>query len=140
MAKNDELPSFGKKRDILFSERSSEERLRETGQKYLDAERYYDALEFFDRAEADDLVREVAEIALEAGDAPLYMRAKKVLGEKVTEQEWLALAEKAEEKGMLSAARLGYERAGREEKAASIEQRMLGAEREQPDIEPGDAG
>ena len=52
MAKSDSLPPFAKKRAILFGQKTSEAKLRATGEQFLDANRYDDALEFFQRGNA----------------------------------------------------------------------------------------
>ncbi|MHC5035398.1 MAG: hypothetical protein ACYTFZ_10215 [Planctomycetota bacterium] len=88
MAKSKELPGFDEKRKILFGAKSSPEKMRETGELFMDAERYDDALEFFQRCDAQDQTREIARRAMAAGNTPLYMRAKKVLGEDTAEPRW----------------------------------------------------
>ncbi len=120
MAKKQDLPGFYGKRKILFGAKTSPDKMRQTGKLFMDAERYDDALEFFQRAEADDLTREIAQVAMERGNVPLYMRAKKVLGERIDEQEWSRLAASAEKAGVHSSARVAHLKAGHEEEAARV--------------------
>ncbi len=120
MAKNQNLPSFREKRKILFSEKTSRERMRATGELFMQAGRYDDALELFERAEARDLTGQIAALAMDSGNTPLYMRAKKILKEEITDREWTALAANAEKAGMYSAAYVAHLRAGHEEEAARI--------------------
>lgn len=120
MAKSKELPGFDEKRKILFGAKSSPEKMRETGELFMDAERYDDALEFFQRCDAQDQTREIARRAMAAGNTPLYMRAKKVLGEDITEQEWSELAATAEKTGLHSVAYVAHLKAGHEEEAARL--------------------
>ncbi|MFW6188908.1 MAG: hypothetical protein ACOC7T_00610 [Planctomycetota bacterium] len=129
-----------KKRKILFGQKTGPEKLRETGKRYMDAGRYYDALDFFERAEADDLARQVAETAAEAGDVPLYMRAKKVLGDEISEEQWLDLAQRAEQADMLSGAKVAYRKAGREQEVERLEELVPGAEREASETDPEESG
>ena len=140
MARKSELPAFRKKRNVLFGEKTSKDALRETGRQYLEAKRYYDALEFFQRAGADSDTRKVAEIAIEAGDTPLYMRVKKVLKEQGSEQEWSRLAVNAERAGLYSAAYLAHMKAGHDEEAARLRQSIPGMAPQQAAEGEGEAG
>jgi hypothetical protein len=128
MAKSDDYPGLTRKRKILFSPKTQPEKMLATGQQFMEAGRYDDALEFFQRAEAHDLTRRIAEDAMQAGNTPLYMRAKKVLGEDISEDEWNTLAETAERAGMFSAAWLAHSQAGHAEEAARLRDRMAGPE------------
>ena len=138
MARSDELPGFRKKRDILFGEKTTDEQMRETGRKFMEAEQLDDALEFFARCEADDLVREIAAHAREQGNTALYLRARVVLGEPPEEDELRELADEAMEAKRPSMARLAYVKAGDEEKAEELEKQLLGGE--EPQEKPEDLG
>ncbi len=133
MAKKQDLPGFARKRDILFGRKTSRERMRQTGEQFLEAGRYYDALEFIQRAEADDLARRIVATAIDAGDAALLMRAKKVLGEAAMDEEWTRTAANAEKAGLYAAAYLAHSRAGHEEEAARLRALMLGVSEEEVD-------
>ena len=135
MGKNDDLPDFHAKRKILFGDKTSDEQLRETGQQFMEGERYDDALEFFQRAEADDLARQVARRAMERGNTPLYMRAKRVLGEPISEDEWVGLAQSAERAELYTAARLAYQKAGRTQEAERLAELIFGPEEEDEAVE-----
>jgi hypothetical protein len=117
MGKKQELPDFQSKRKILFGAKTSPEKMRQAGEQFMQAERYDEALEFLQRCEGDDLTRRIADAAMQAGNTPLFMRAKKVLNEQITESEWLGLAANAEKAGRVSGAYLAYLKAGREEDA-----------------------
>jgi hypothetical protein len=126
MAKDEELPGFYEKRKILFNEKTSDEKMRDTGRQFFEAERYDDALEFFARSEAPDLVKQIAELALERGDTPLFLRAKRVQKEKVTDEEWQTLAQNALDAGCPSKAYVAYLKSGREEKAKELKAQTEG--------------
>ncbi len=138
MGINDELPDFYAKRKILFGDKTSKEELRQTGQQFTQAGRYDDALEFFQRAEADDLTREVARIAMQRGDVPLYMRASRVLGRRISEQEWTELARAAEDAELYTAARLAYKKAGQTQEAERLGELIPGTS-EDAEAEPEEA-
>ena len=103
------------------------------------AERYDDALEFFQRARAHELTRRIAAVAMQAGNTPLYMRAKKVLGEAITDAEWTQLANAAEKSGAFSSCYLAHSIAGHAEEAARVRAMVPGlASQEQP--QPSETG
>ncbi len=131
MAKKQDLPGFARKRDILFGRKTSKERLRQTGEQFLEVGRYYDALEFIERAGADELARRIAGLAVDAGDTALLMRAKKVLREQTTDEEWTRTAANAEKAGLYSAAYLAHSRAGHEEEAVRLRKLMPGVHEEE---------
>lgn len=120
MAEKQELPGFYEKRKILFGPRTPPEKVRQTGELFMQAGRYDDALEFFERCDADDLARQIASKAMDAGNTALYMRARKVLKEQITEEEWARLAANAEEAGAYSMAYVAHLKAGHEEEAARV--------------------
>lgn len=147
MAKKQDLPDFREKRKILFGAKTSPDKMRKTGELFLDAQRYDDALEFFERADAEDLVRRIAVVAMDGGDTPLYMRAKKILKEEITEQEWTDLAAEAEKAGILSAAYVAHLKAGHEAEAARLDAMIRGPQPGEPkaiqqeqESEPGATG
>lgn len=120
------LPGFYDKRRILFGAKTTPERMRQTGKLFMDAARYDDALEFFERCAAEDLARQIAQTAMKEGDTPLYMRAKKVLKEAVSEQEWNQLAAAAEKAGRPTMAYVAHLKAGHVEEAARLGQALKG--------------
>ncbi|NLW51596.1 MAG: hypothetical protein GXY85_12265 [Candidatus Brocadiaceae bacterium] len=130
MAKRGELPDFHTKRKALFDPRATPQRLRETGEMFHAAERYDDALEFFSRCEAQDAVRAIAETAMKAGNVPLFMRARRILREAITENEWTQIARRAEEAGAFSMACVAHCKAGHEDEADRLRRLMSGPEEE----------
>lgn len=138
MAGADKLPEFSEKRDLLFGENTTDEQRRETGKLFMDAEQYDDALEFFARCEADDLVRDIVDIAVEKGDAALYLRAKVVLEEEADNDVLVDIADRARERNRTSMARVAYQKAGAEEKAEELTETILKGEH--PEVAPQPAG
>ena len=140
MAKPDTLPGFRDKRAALFGAKVTPQHRREVGMRFMEAERYDDALEFFSRADAEDQVRKIAAIAAERGDTPLFLRAKVVLKEVPAQQELAALARKAEEAGRPSMARMAYLKAGLQEEADRLGGQAAGATGEGADEPDGESG
>jgi hypothetical protein len=126
MAQKRDLPGFYAKRKLLFGARTSPEKLRETGEMFMAAERYDDALEFFQRSGTKEPARRIAELAMEAGNVPLYMRAKRVLGGPIEENDWSRIAVRAEKAGALSMAYVAHSRAGHEGEAARLRRMVPG--------------
>jgi hypothetical protein len=133
MANNEDLPEFRPKRKVLFGSKTSDEKLREMGREFMDAERYDDALEFFQQAEAHELAEQVARKAMDSGNVPLLMRARRVSGAETSPEEWSTAAHEAEQRGLYSAARLAYERADRPEDAQRVAEQMPAAPEQQPE-------
>ena len=121
---SEELPDFYEKREILFGDSTTEEEMRSTGEKFMRAGRYDDALEFFARCDADDLVREIIEDVKERGDTPVFLRAKRVLDEETSEEEWDELAQNALEHGSPSKAYVAKVKAGKEDEAEQLKERI----------------
>jgi hypothetical protein len=132
MAKKKELPGFSQKRKVLFGARTSPEKMREAGELFMEAGRHDDALEFFERCDAEDLIRQIATNALASGNTPLYMRAKRALGEEIAEAEWSELAAAAERAGAHTMAYVAHLKAGHEEEAARLRRLTTGAGEEEP--------
>ncbi len=139
MAKQDELLNFEKKRKVLFGEKTSDQEMFETGCEFMEAERFDDALEFFDRTEAEgveDKIREIAERARENGNSPLFLRAKTVLGETATEDELEEIAQTALSKDCPTMALTAYKKGGMEEKAETLESQLFGQPEQKEEDEP----
>jgi len=140
MAKSDTLPGFSDKRAALFGGKVKPEHRREVGMRFMEAERYDDALEFLSRADAEDEVRKIAAIAVERGDTPLFLRAKVVLKEEPAQQELVALARKAEAAGRPSMAKVAYLKAGLQEEADRLGGETAGAAGDGADEPEGESG
>ena len=124
--KEGELPGFTQKRRLLFSSKTTPQQMRETGRLFLEAERYDDALEFFERTEAAQEVRQIAQFALDRGDTALLLRAKKILKEKPTEEELSAVARNALAAGKKSMAYVAHQKAGHAEEADRLRAELFG--------------
>ena len=93
-----------KKRDTLHSEKSQPATLAQIGRDFFAAERYSDALDFFEKAKDADGLRKVKELALSIGDTFLLSRLDRYDRNLITTAEWEATAKKAEENGRRSMA------------------------------------
>jgi hypothetical protein len=88
-----------KKRDTLHSEKSSPETLAKIGQEFLAAQRYSDALDFFEKARDAQGIAQIKDYALQNGDTFLLGRLDRYDRTMISAAEWEATARKAEANG-----------------------------------------
>src|SRR5690242_15721524 len=88
-----------KKRDTLHSEKSSAATLSQIGRDFLAAERFSDALDFFEKARDTENIKKIKNIALERGDTFLLARLDRFDRTLISTAEWEATAKKAESIG-----------------------------------------
>lgn len=93
-----------KKRDTLHSEKTSKEALASIGREFLAAERYSDALDFFEKAQDLSAVNEIKQHALNTGDTFLLARLDRFDRNMISRADWEAAAKKATEDGRASMA------------------------------------
>src|SRR5947207_11890399 len=61
--------NYIKKRDVLHAEKTSPQTLIQIGREFLAAERYSDALDFFEKAKDLSGLTEIKQLAVKLGDA-----------------------------------------------------------------------
>jgi hypothetical protein len=88
-----------KKRDTLHSEKSSPATLSQIGRDFFAAERFSDALDFFEKARDAEGIKQVKSVALTRGDTFLLARLDRFDRKLITAAEWEATAKKAEADG-----------------------------------------
>jgi len=99
------IPShYLKRREFLHSEKTSPETLSAAGRALLAAERYSDALDFFEKARDTDGIQKIKRIALQRGDTFLLARLDRFDRTLVTKEEWEAAAKTAAAEGKASMA------------------------------------
>lgn len=93
-----------KKRDTLHSEKSTQASLSKIGREFLAAERYSDALDFFEKARDLSALNEIKQLAVKIGDTFLLSRLDRFDRNLVTREEWGTAAGKARADGRESMA------------------------------------
>ena len=93
-----------KKRDTLHSEKSSKDALSKIGREFLAAERYSDALDFFEKARDLTALNEIKQLAVKIGDTFLLSRLDRFDRNLVSRDEWNSAAQKARADGRESMA------------------------------------
>ncbi len=93
-----------KKRDLLHSPNNAPEELSQYGREYLQANRLVDALDFFEKAQDQEGIRQIKKISLEEGDFFLLQQSSKLLKEPVPDEVWKGLGETNLSQGKLQEA------------------------------------
>jgi hypothetical protein len=88
-----------KRRDFLHSEKTPPAQLSQAGREFLEAQRYSDALDFFEKARDEKGIKAIKRIALEQGDTFLLARLDRFDRALVTRSDWEEAAKKAEALG-----------------------------------------
>ncbi len=97
MAK-DKIPGPLERRHLIERELSADKAVA-LAEAYLAEGRGAEAVVFLEKAGATDRLRELADRAVEEGDAFLFRAAGQALGEELPAERWRALAEAAEAAG-----------------------------------------
>lgn len=101
MAKKYDLSCL-EKRDLLNDEAASAEVLRSWGEHYEETGSWYDAVDFYEKADAEEGLSRLLSKARDEGNAFLFRRIAHLLGIQPGSDEWAAVAKRAEELGKLA--------------------------------------
>ncbi len=93
-----------KKRDTLHAEKSSPATLSQIARDFFAAERFSDALDFFEKARDTAGIQQIKDVALSRGDTFLLARLDRFDRRLISAAEWEAAAKKAEAEGRASMA------------------------------------
>ncbi len=117
-----DLTNCLKKRDILNNNGIDHGVLVEYGESFFELELYNDAVDFFEKANYEEGLKEIKKLAIESGDLFLYRRCCKALKTKENTSELRELAEKAKEAGKLMFASQAYLALGEKSKAETLKE------------------
>lgn len=124
------LPDFLEKKEKLFSPKTTQEEARIWGDKYREAQRLHDAAAFYRRAQYQEGLAGLREVAVESGDFQLFEET--IQGQQEDwSQEVANLARAAEARGRWSDAKRAYMFLGDEvglKRAKAALERILGKE------------
>ncbi len=100
-----EIPlSVSSRHRVLFLENSPKEVLIEIGKKYFSKGMLYDALEYFEKAQDENLMLEIKEKSIELADLVLYQNVCRAMKIEINKDELVRLKEYAEKMGKESVA------------------------------------
>ena len=101
MAKKYDLSCL-EKREMLNDEAASAGVLRSWGEHYEETGSLYDAVDFYEKADAGEALSRLFGRARDEGNAFLFRRIAHLLGIEPGSDEWVAVAKRAEELGKLA--------------------------------------
>ncbi|MHC4601216.1 MAG: hypothetical protein ACYS47_19655 [Planctomycetota bacterium] len=114
-----ELPNWRERQKILWGEGADPDEQVRAGDAFFRVRRFNEALDFYDRADAQESIRNVMTAAVESGDWFIFKRARERLGEDLTE-ELKALAENAARAGKFLFALRAFEALSDRDRAAEM--------------------
>ena len=112
------------KRNLLARENAAPELLLAHAESFLAQDALDDALAFFDRAGSAEGVARVKAKAVEAGNAYLLFRLLDSHHGSMEEQDWIAVAERAEALGKITYALQAWRQLGRQDKVEALRERV----------------
>jgi hypothetical protein len=114
------LPTPEQKRRLLHDDRTPPDRLDELADRYVEAERFGEAFEMLEKTRNEERLLRIRRLAVERGEPFLLAQTERLLRDRASTEDWLAVAEVAQRAGRLSHARNAFLRAGDEEKAEAV--------------------
>jgi len=105
------------KRDLLNHSVVSVDTLLAWGERYEQSGFINDAVDFYEKAKAQDALTRLLARVIGEGDVFLFNRITRAMGNEVEPDEWLSLAKTAEDCGKFSFAAEAYRKSGQEEEA-----------------------
>jgi hypothetical protein len=106
------LPSLLERRGLIHGKESQKADHRGLAERYFEAGRYVDALEFFHKANDAEGIDRIRRHAIKEGDVFLLGEIERVTHEPILPETWKEAASNAERCGKLAFARKGFEKAG----------------------------
>ena len=109
-----------KKRDLLHNENAGPAQLSDYGGEYLNEDRLADALDFFEKAQDWEGIKEIRKRSIEEGIPFLFQQTSKLLKEPPTPDAWQRIGEKTLAQGKFQEALTAYRILENEEKIQEI--------------------
>ena len=112
------MPTALERRSLLYGKESVKADHRALGDRYFEAGRIADALEFYGKVQDQAGIEKVRRFAVENGDAFLLAQIERLTGRALDPEFWREAGRNAENKGRLNFARQAFEKAGDTEAVA----------------------
>jgi hypothetical protein len=106
------LPDYREKQKLIYIDHSPKEVLIAYGDRCRNADRLFDALEFYQKAKHEPGLREIMATAISSGDAMLLEQTAKALGTPPSDEEWNRLGRRAFDLKKYLFARHAFEKCG----------------------------
>jgi hypothetical protein len=89
------LPDYGLKQKILYIDKTSAANLKNYGDVYLQEGNISDAIDFYQKADYNEGLQKLKQIAIDNGDVMNYQKAIKALHEEPKPADWETIGKKA---------------------------------------------
>jgi hypothetical protein len=113
--KEDILPDYRKKQLLLYAEKRTAGELTAYGDRFLEAGKISDAIEFYQKARHTAGLEKISAAAQQMGDVMLFLQASRALSKTPSPVEWLAIGQAAKALKKYSFALLAFEKGGHEQ-------------------------
>jgi hypothetical protein len=106
---------YRQKQKMLYVDKINQNSLQNYGDSFLEEGLLPDALDFYQRANHQDGLKKIKDMAFESGDVMLFQQAAKVLNLEIKPMDWESIAQKAMSFKKYLFARHALEKANNEE-------------------------
>lgn len=89
------LPDYGLKQKILYVDKTSAANLKNYGDMFLEEGNISDAIDFYQKADYNEGLQKVKQIAIDSGEVMIYQRAAKALHMEPKPEDWETIGKKA---------------------------------------------
>ena len=113
--KDDILPDYRKKQQLLYEEKRTVDELIVYGDRFLEAGKISDAIEFYQKASHTAGLEKISVTAQQMGDIMLFLQASRALNRPTSPEEWLTIGQAAKALKKYSFALLVFEKSGHEQ-------------------------
>lgn len=109
------LPDYRQKQQLLYEGKRNSTELIDYGDRFLEAGKISDAIEFYQKAGHRAGLEQIIATAQQTGDLMLFLQASKALNRPTAPEEWLALGQAAKALKKYSFALLVFEKGGHDQ-------------------------
>jgi tetratricopeptide (TPR) repeat protein len=113
--KDDILPDYRKKQQLLYEEKRTTGELIVYGDHFREAGKISDAIEFYQKASHTAGLEKISATAQQMGDVMLFLQASRALSRTPSPAEWLAIGQAAKGLKKYSFALQAFEKGGHEQ-------------------------
>ena len=108
------IPDYQKKQRIINIDRTPAKDLVAYGDRCLEADRIFDALDFYQAAKHTPGLEKIRESAESSGDVMMFQQVMKALGVTITEDAWAGIGRRAVTLGKYAFGVYAFEKSGRD--------------------------
>jgi hypothetical protein len=109
------LPDYRQKQQLLYEGKRSTAELIDYGNRFLEAGRISDTIEFYQKADHKAGLEQIIVATQQMGDVMLFLQAAKALNRPASPEEWLAIGLAAKALKKYSFALLVFEKGGHDQ-------------------------